>query len=116
MSAAVLLVEDDPTLAEALGLVLEARGIRVRRAGTASEALEALETASSPAVVADLGLPDAGGPELVRSLRRAAPDARLLVLTGEDSDALRQACLDAGADAYLVKPVAGDDLASAIRG
>lgn len=116
MGDSVLLLEDDTSLAEALKLVLEARGLEVRIAPTAEDGLEALRPAPPSTVVADLGLPDGGGAALVRTLREAAPDARLLVLTGEDSDRVRRACREAGADAFLAKPVSGDDLAAAIRG
>lgn len=111
----VLLVEDDAGLVDAYRIVLDARGFEIRTAGTAEAALARIEDAPPDAVVADLGLPDLEGPDLIRRLRRAAPGARLLVLTGEAGDDLRRRCADAGADRFLVKPVSGGDLAAELE-
>lgn len=107
----VLLVEDDAELADAYRLVLGARGFEISTAGTAASAIERLEDGAPDLVVADLGLPDLSGPELVGRLRQAAPGARLVVLTGRDDDDVRRRCVDAGADDYLVKPLSGSELA-----
>lgn len=107
----VLLVEDDADLADAYRLVLDARGWETEAVDTAASALSRLEDAPPDVVVADLGLPDLSGPEMVARLRRTAPGARLVVLTGEAGDATRRRCLEAGADDYLVKPVSGGELA-----
>lgn len=110
----VLLVEDDAELRGALGLVLRARNLEVTEAGDAAGALEELAGRPFTAVVADLGLPDASGPDLLRRLRRGAPDARLVVLTGSSGPGLERACREAGADDVLIKPVSADDLAAAL--
>lgn len=107
----VLLVEDDADLADAYRLVLDARGWDAGAVDTAAAALSRLEDGAPDVVVADLGLPDLSGPDLVARLRGAAPDARLLVLTGEADDDTRRRCLGAGADDFLVKPVSGRELA-----
>lgn len=107
----VLLVEDDPELRSAYRLVLGGRGLSVETAATAEEAVASLRERAADVVVADLGLPDLSGPGLLRELRDAAPDALLLVLTGEASEGARHASEAAGADAFLVKPVSGAELA-----
>lgn len=107
----LLLVEDDRELRDAVALVLRARGWDVEPAGSAESALAALAERSAEAVVADLGLPDRSGPGLVAELRAAAPGARLVAFTGRDDPDVRRACLEAGADDYLVKPVGGGELA-----
>lgn len=107
----VLLVEDDADLARAYRLVLDARGFATDAVETAGAALARLEDDPPDLVVADLGLPDLTGPRLVARLRGTAPDARLTVLTGEDDEATRRRCLEAGADDFLVKPVSGGELA-----
>lgn len=112
----ILLLEDDDDLRRAYRLVLSARGLEPREAGTAREALEILEEEAPDVVVADLGLPDSDGPELLRSLRDAAPETRLLVLTGEASRETARRCRRLGADRVLVKPVDASDLEAAIRG
>lgn len=117
MSAAsrVLLVEDDADLADAYRLVLDARGWEIEAVDTAASALSRLEDDAPDVVVADLGLPDLSGPEMVARLRRSVPDARLVVLTGEAGEATRRRCLKAGADDYLVKPVSGSELAGRLE-
>lgn len=112
----LLLVEDDGELRDALGLVLRARGWDLATAGSAGQALATLGEGPADVVVADLGLPDRGGADLVASLRDAAPDARLVVFTGRDDPDLRRACLGAGADDYVVKPVSGGELAELLEG
>lgn len=112
----VVLLEDDEGLRDALALVLRSRGYRVAPAASAGEASNLLEEESPHAVLADLGLPDRSGPELVSALRAAAPDARLVVLTGHQGGDLRRSCLEAGADAFLVKPISGSDLVEVLEG
>lgn len=110
----VVLLEDDEGLRDALGLVLRSRGYRVAPAASAGEASTLLEEEPPHAVLADLGLPDRSGPELVSALRAAAPDARLVVLTGHQGQELRRSCLEAGADDFLVKPISGSDLSEVL--
>lgn len=114
----VILLEDDEGLREALSLVLRSHGFRVTGADLAADAVALLEEEPPHAVVADLGLPDArgtAGARTVDSLRAAAPDARLVVLTGRQEPSLRDACLQAGADAFVVKPTSGAELADLLR-
>lgn len=112
----VVLLEDDEDLRNALSLVLRTRGFRVAPAASAAEASILLEEAPPRAVVADLSLPDRSGPDLVSALRRAAPEARLVVLTGHRGEALRRRCLEAGADDFVVKPISGEGLAAVLDG
>lgn len=111
----VVLLEDDDGLRSALSLVLRARGFQVAPAGSAREAIALLEERPPDAVVADLSLPDMSGTEVMAALRSAAPEARLVVLTGHGGDDLRRGCFEAGADEFVVKPVSGKDLASLLR-
>lgn len=111
----VLLVEDDDSLVDAYRMVLEPRGLEVVGAGTASEALDRLEACAPEAVVADLLLPDAHGPELLMALRKAAPDTPILVLTGREPDRAREAGEDVELDGYMTKPVSGSELADRIE-
>ena len=66
-------------------------------------------------VILDLGLPRKSGIDLLKELRRAGNKARVLVVTARDAVADRVAGLDAGADAYLVKPFSLEELAARIR-
>jgi len=113
-AVSILLVEDDRGLRDAYRLVLGALGLEVEGAATGEEALAGVTARAPDAIVVDLGLPDLGGPALIRRLRGAAPDAALVVLTGQEGDELRRGCREAGADAFLVKPVTGRELRSAL--
>lgn len=103
----ILLVEDDPLLRDALRLLLEDAGYRVREAGSAAEALE-FATATPPALILlDLGLPDRPGLDVARILRdqettRGVP---IIALTGRVGAGERRACLAAGCASFLAKPV-----------
>lgn len=111
----VLLVEDDASLIDAYRMVLEPRGLEVVGANTASEALARLEEAHPKAIVADLRLPDAHGPELLLALRKAAPEIPLLVLTGREPDRARDAGDEIDVAGYMTKPVSGAELAERIE-
>lgn len=106
----ILLVEDDEDLRNAYRVVLSALGLRVETAATGEDALADVDGGRPDAIVADLVLPGLAGPRLIRRLREAGPEAALVVLTGHDSDSLRKSCREAGADAFLVKPVTGREL------
>lgn len=114
----VLLVEDDPDLAEIVALGLRNEAYAVDVAGTYAAAEELLGTTTYDVVCLDLGLPDGDGLALVR---RASDDPslhrprRLLVLTARDAVADRVAGLDAGADDYLVKPFHFAELLARLR-
>lgn len=111
----VLLVEDDASLIDAYRMVLEPRGLEVVGANTASEALTRLEESRPQAIVADLRLPDAHGPELLLALRTAAPETPLLVLTGREPDRARDAGEEIDVADYMTKPVSGAELADRIE-
>lgn len=111
----VLLVEDDASLIDAYRMVLEPRGLEVVGANTASEALSRLEEAGPKAIVADLRLPDAHGPELLLALRKAAPEIPLLVLTGREPESARDAGEEVEVAGYMTKPVSGAELAERIE-
>lgn len=111
----VLLVEDQPELRDAYRLMLESRDIRIRAAATGEQALEKIDDSPPDVIVADLGLPDVPGMELIRRLGRAAPESALLILTGSDDPELRRTCRAAGARGFLAKPVEATVLVEAIR-
>lgn len=108
----ILIVEDDDLLRDAFKLLLEDAGYQVIEAATAADALGMAEERLPALVLLDLGLPDRPGLEVVRSFR-ADPDLRdtpVIALTGRVGETEKQACLDAGCDRYLAKPIAPSDL------
>lgn len=108
----VLVVDDNPDVADNLAMLLRAQGLPVHVAYDGAQALELAETARPTVLVLDVGLPDIGGLEVARALRRRPWAAQLLIIavTGWGQAADRLATRQAGFDAHLVKPVDPDAL------
>ncbi|HEX6417045.1 MAG TPA: response regulator transcription factor [Acidimicrobiales bacterium] len=107
----VLVVDDQRTFAEAVGLAIDSqRGLRcVDAVGSAEQALEALDTSCPDVVLLDLALPGMGGLDAIAGLKRRCPACRILVLTVDTSRRSIVAAAAAGADGFLPKdtPFAG---------
>lgn len=114
----VLVLEDDADLAEVLLMGLRNAAYATDHAANCGEAEQLLATTTYDVACVDLGLPDGDGLELVRSLGRRPglerPE-RIIVITARDAVAQRVAGLDAGADDYLVKPFAFEELLARVR-
>ncbi len=112
----ILLVEDEPMLRDAFRLLLEDAGYAVREAGTAAEALEAVEGGAPSLILLDLGLPDRPGLDVVRILRRreSTRATPIIALTGRSGAAEEQLCLEAGCDHFFAKPLEPRRLLSAL--
>src|SRR5919198_5257159 len=112
----LLVVEDDPRLSRLLKRLLEEDRHVVELAPNGETALEiATATSGIQLVILDVGLPDLSGIEVARRLRRNGKETAILMLTARDTIGDRVAGLDAGADDYLVKPFAFEELAARIR-
>lgn len=111
----ILVVEDERAIANVLrrGLALEGYSVEVADGGRA--ALDAVRDRPPELVVLDLMLPDIDGLEVARRLREAGERAPVLMLTARDGVADRVRGLDAGADDYLVKPFAFEELLARVR-
>jgi len=110
----LLLTEDDPRLSELLVVGLGRHGWAVDAVSTAEEARSALATVSYRALILDLGLPDGDGLDLLHSVRREDRRLPVLILTARGRLSERVAGLNAGADDYLVKPFALEEMAARI--
>src|SRR6185503_15697054 len=104
-AARVLLAEDDAFLRRGLSLALGAAGLAVKGVATVGEALEAIERERWDAIVTDLALGHASGLEIVRSIRRSAPETPVLIMTGHATSETAAEALREGALDYLVKPI-----------
>jgi Flp pilus assembly CpaE family ATPase len=105
-SLQILLVEDNPgdaLLVQEMLSDLDPGTFAVRRAGSLLEALDALARESSDVVLLDLNLPDSFGLETFTSLRTHVPDVPVVLLTGNDDDAMAMRAVEKGAQDYLVK-------------
>jgi DNA-binding response OmpR family regulator len=111
----ILLVEDSPRVADAVGAALRARSLTVVVADSVRSASVAFEAQHFDVAVVDIGLPDGSGLQWCRSTRQAGSTLPILVLTARAGVADRVAGLDAGADDYLGKPFAMDELVARVR-
>ena len=112
--ADVLIVEDDATIRTALVRALGARQHSTMTAPNAMEGLQSLVANRPDVVVLDLGLPDLDGAALLAMIRSVSDVPVIVVSARDDGDGI-VALLDAGADDYLVKPFAADQLDARIR-
>jgi two-component system response regulator MprA len=113
--ARVLVVDDDPQLREALSRALELDDYQVSTANNGAQALEAISSQRPDVVVLDVMMPYVGGLDVCRTLRERKDRLPILVLTARDEVGDRVAGLDAGADDYLTKPFALDELRARLR-
>src|SRR3990172_3842540 len=111
----ILLVEDDPGVRDAVTRALRGAGYDLRAVGDGPPALEAIHEGGVDAVVLDLGLPTMDGLEVMRKIRADGRRTPVLALTARASVEDRVAGLDAGADDYLTKPFALDELLARVR-
>jgi len=107
----VAIVDDDPAVCRALARLVRSLGFD---AITYSSGEEILQNAAFPRpdfVLLDLHLPGLMGPQLLRVLRQQIHEAQIVMMTARDLAGMREACLAAGAWAYMTKPVQLADLA-----
>lgn len=111
----LLVVEDDPSIAESLQQALVGDGYVVDHSGDGASALAAVERASYDCILLDLGLPDMDGTEVLARLRGRTVQVPVVILTARDEKADRIRGLDLGADDYVAKPFELDELEARIR-
>jgi two-component system response regulator MprA len=111
----VLVVDDDPAVRESLRRSLAFNGYEVELAADGEQALRAIADSRPDAVVLDVMMPNLDGLATCRALRAAGDDVPVLMLTARDEVADRVAGLDAGADDYLPKPFALEELLARLR-
>ncbi len=111
----VLVVDDDKAVRESLRRSLEFNGYDVVLAADGAEALAGIAAAAPDVVVMDVMMPRLDGLETTRALRTAGNDLPILVLTARDAVGDRVEGLDAGADDYLTKPFALQELLARLR-
>ncbi len=111
----VLVVDDDRAVRDSLRRSLEFNGYDVALAGDGAEALATIARRTPDAVIMDVMMPRLGGIETTRALRASGSDLPILVLTARDSVGDRVEGLDAGADDYLTKPFALEELLARVR-
>lgn len=113
--ATLLVVDDDRAVRESLRRSLDFNGYTVALAGDGAEALAVIGSVQPDLVVMDVMMPRLDGLEATRALRSAGNDVPILVLTARDAVGDRVEGLDAGADDYLTKPFALEELLARVR-
>ena len=103
MDVHILVVDDEPEIAELVGVYLRSEGFTVHTCGTAQEALDTLERQSVDLAILDVMLPDKSGFDLCGELRREHRFP-VLMLTAKSSDMDKITGLTIGADDYITKP------------
>lgn len=111
----ILLVEDDPILADQIAMLLEKEYYACDVCRTIADAASAYAENSYQLLLMDWNLPDGSGLELLRSIRRENDPVTVIMLSGRESIDERVQALDAGADDYLCKPYSNVELLARVR-
>ena len=115
MKAHILVVDDDPRITDLLRRILAYEGYSVAIAASGSEALDRSLERPPDLVVLDIMLPGLDGLEVAQRLRTAGDNVPILMLTARDTVADRVKGLETGADDYLVKPLAPEELVARVK-
>ena len=113
MRQRILVVEDEPAIAESVAYALERDGFASAIAPSLSDATAELPTASL--VVLDLMLPDGSGFDFIRRIRQSGNATPVIVLSSRDGEADRVAALETGADDYVTKPFSPREIVARVR-
>jgi two-component system OmpR family response regulator len=111
----VLVVDDEPVLAEMVSMALRYEGWNIATAGDGSSALESARSQRPDVVVLDVMLPDMSGLDVLRKLREENPQLPVLLLTAKDAVEDRIAGLTAGGDDYVTKPFSLEEVVLRLR-
>lgn len=115
MSEKLLIVEDDTTLQKVLESFLQSEGYITDIASNGSEALAKIDESIPSLVLLDLGLPDIQGETVLQTIRRDYPELPVVILTAKSKPQEIAAGLNLGADDYLAKPFAAEELLARIN-
>jgi len=111
----VAILDDDQSVRTAIGRVLKTSQIEVEAFATSVELFNAIERRRPDCIVLDLQMPGMNGVDVMRFLAQCGVDIPTIVITAHDEPSTRTNCLDAGAAAYLGKPLDADELLKAIE-
>lgn len=110
----LLILDDDGAMRNWLSRAMERRGFEILSAGSIAEATDLSRRMAPAFAVVDMRLEDGNGLEMIPVLRDLRPDARIVILTGYGNLATAVAAIKAGANDYLAKPAAADQVAAAL--
>ena len=110
----ILVVDDERQITRVLRTSLQSSGYEVTLANNGLEAFELFRTVSPDLVITDLAMPEMGGIELTRAIRRIA-ETPIIVLSVREQETMKVAALDEGADDYVTKPFSMPELLARVR-
>ncbi|MFZ5991300.1 MAG: response regulator transcription factor [Deinococcota bacterium] len=111
----ILVVDDDPSVRSFLRRGFSLEGYTVQLAASGEEGLTVAEATSPDLVILDLMMPALDGHQTLSRLRVKSPDLPVLLLSGRDDPEEQERLLEAGANAYLIKPVGFAELLAEVR-
>ena len=114
MRKRILLLEDEPAIADTLLYALQSEGFEVRHVGLAREALSAFEEAPPDLAILDVGVPDGNGFDVCRAIRKTS-ELPIVFLTARHEEIDRVLGLELGADDYVVKPFSPREVCARVR-
>lgn len=116
MSARILIVEDHPTMREAMRLVLEGEGFDIDEASDGDQALAAVHEGPPDLVLLDMSIPGTSGPDVLAAVKNdpASSEVRVIVVTATGEEG-RAAAMAGGADHYFTKPFSPIALLQAVE-
>ena len=117
MTARVLLIEDEPNIAEAIRFILGRSGLQVFVQADGREGLAAVATVQPDLVILDLMLPGMGGMDILLQLRKdpLTQDLPVMMLTAKGQGRDREAATRAGVSAFMTKPFSNAEMVAAVR-
>jgi len=113
--AMIFIVDDDQAVRHSLALLLSCEGMESQGFGSGAEFLNHSRPSNDDCLIVDVDLPGMDGVALLQHLRARALTLRTIVITGKPSTFVRQQALEAGAAAFLEKPVDADELVALVR-
>jgi DNA-binding response OmpR family regulator len=111
----ILVIEDDRATRKALQQIFETSGYAVEAATNGQEGLETFRSSHPDFVVLDLRLPQMGGQDVCRQIRKESEETPILILTGSGDELDRVLLLELGADDYVTKPFSPKELLARVR-
>ena len=111
----ILIIEDDRATRKALQQLLETEGFQVESASTGAEGLATFRAVKPNFVILDLRLPELGGQDVCRQIRKESEEVPILILTGSAGEVDRVLLLELGADDYVTKPFSPKELVARVR-
>jgi len=114
IAARILVIDDEPQIRKLLRVALRAHGYQLEEAANGQDGIALATTFNPDLIILDLGLPDADGKDVVRSIREWT-QVPVIVLTVREQEQEKIAALDAGADDYVTKPFSVGELMARMR-